>query len=200
MPQKKEEPKADPTPKPTDPKPRQTEPTPKPTEPIPSTEDVPVQDTPNDEDIISDPEPPAVPSRQVGLPYEPGDCGCDKSLKLTTSSESFSLMQTGMEHLNECIDNFSNGPLTEYLNTLNEWITVTGGMEKAVNTDGADLDSAIKKFVPLVESLIERTKSFDEAGKVFFEELKVCPESMKTGMEVLKSANEITVESLNLKY
>jgi hypothetical protein len=192
-PQKKEEPKANP-------KPKQTKPTPKPTKPKPSTEEVPVQVPPGDEDIMIDPEPPAVPSRQVGLPYEPGGCGCDKSVGLTVSSESFSLMRTGMEHLNECVDNFSKGSLTEYLNTLNEWITLSGGMEKAVNTGGADLDSTIKVLTPLVESLIGRTKLFDEAGKAFLEELKACPESMKTGMEVLNSANEITIESLNLKY
>ncbi len=202
-----EKPKTDPTPKPNPtPTPKQdATPKPEPTNPVPKTEEPTVQEPQTedpiaDDEVLVDPERPVIPPRQVGLPYEPGDCGCDKSRALTANSESFSTMQTGMDNLQKCVDNFSSGPLTEYINTLKEWINVTEGLEKAVNTGEKELIAASKEAIPIIESLLVRTKSFDEAGKIFLDEFKACPESMKAGVEVLNSVNKITVESLKLKY
>lgn len=50
-------------------------------------------------------------------------------------------------------------------------------------------------MVPDIESLLTRTKSFDEAGRAFYEGFKTCPKSMEAGMAVLKSSNEIVATS-----
>jgi hypothetical protein len=193
--------KPDPTPTPK----QDATPKPEPTDLTPKTEELPVQESKTeepipDDEVLVDPEPPTIPPRQVGLPYEPGDCGCDKSRALTANSESFSVMQTGLENLQKCTDNFNSGPLTEYIKTLKEWTIVTEKLGKAVSTGSAAFEAAAKEAVPVIESLLVRTKSFDEAGKVFLDEFKACPESMKAGVEVLNSANKITVESLKVKY
>ena len=196
-----QKPKTDPTPTPKQdvtPKPEPTNPTPKTEE---STAQEPQTEEPTtDDEVLVDPERPPIPPRQVGLPYESGDCGCDKSRALSPTSESFSAMQTGFENLQKCVDNFSSGPLTEYIKTLKEWTTVTEELGKAVNTGSTEFESTAKEAVPVIESLLVRTKSFDEAGKTFLDEFKACPESMKAGAEVLNSANKITLESLKVKY
>ena len=57
-----------------------------------------------------------------------------------------------------------------------------------------------KETKPRLDSLIERTKSYDEAGKTFLKQFEKCPESVTTGMEVLKSALTVTVDSITTKY
>jgi len=200
-----EKPIADATPKPNatakpDPIPKsdQTEPT----NPIeePTAEDPQTKDPPAEDEVLVDPERPQTPPRQVGLPYEPGGCGCEQSRKLTANSESLSTMQSGFENLQKCVDNFSNGPLTDYIKTLKEWISVTEELGKAVNSEPAVFEAAAKVASPKIDSLLVSTKSFDEAGKLFLEEFKACPKSMNSGVEVLNSVNEITVESLKINY
>ncbi|MDO9253972.1 MAG: hypothetical protein Q7U54_00565 [Bacteroidales bacterium] len=194
-----EKPKTNPTANP-DAAPKQ-----EPTKPNPPAEQNPVQEpqaenSPSGEDIYSDPEFTPAPPRQVGLPYEPGDCGCDKPQGLAANSGSFSTMQKGFENLQKCVDNFSSGPLAEYIKTLTDWKAVTDGLEKAVSATPAEFEVAAKETAPLIESLIERTKSFDEAGKVFLKQFDACPKSMEVGVEILNSVNEITVESLKINY
>ena len=173
-----------------------------PTQPIEETtvNDTQTEDLPTEDEVLIDPERPQIPPRQVGLPYEPGGCGCEQSHKLTANSESLSTMQSGFENLQKCVDNFSNGPVTDYIKTLKEWSTVTEDLGKAINAGPAEFEAAAKVASPIIESLLVRTKSFDEAGKSFLEEFKACPESMKSGVEVLNSVNEITVESLKINY
>ena len=153
-----------------------------------------------EDEILIDPELPPIPARQVGLPYDSGDCGCENTHSISTIKEGLTSMQNGMERLNECVDNFSKGPLTEYLTTLNDWTTLAEKLEKVVSLGTTGIESATKESVPVIESLLVRTKSFDNAGKSFLEEFKACPGSMKSGVEVLNSVNIITVDSLKVKY
>ena len=57
-----------------------------------------------------------------------------------------------------------------------------------------------KEAKPKLDSLIERTKSYEEAGKTFMKQFEKCPESVTTGMDVLKSALTVTVDSITTKY
>lgn len=198
-PEESEKPIADATPKPNaTAKPDPTDPT----QPIEETtvNDTQTEDLPAEDEVLIDPERPQIQQRQVGLPYEPGGCGCEQSRKLTANSESLSTMQSGFENLQKCVDNFSSGPVTDYIKTLKEWTKVTEDLGKAINAAPAEFEAAAKVASPIIESLLIRTKSFDEAGKSFLEEFKACPESMKAGVEVINSVNEITVESLKINY
>ncbi|MDZ7604311.1 MAG: hypothetical protein U5K79_01715 [Cyclobacteriaceae bacterium] len=206
-PLKKEAPMTEPKPETKKPESTKSKPAAKPT---PNTEEPPTQEPQNDQstpeqpaaedEILIDPEFPSAPSLLVGLPYEPGDCGCDKYRALTASSKSFSEMQLGMENLQKCVDNFSSGPLNEYLNTLNGWKTISEDLETAFNSGAAEIEVATKKAIPIIDSLLVGTKAFDEAGKNFLDQLKACPESMNASMEVFDSVNKITVESLKVNY
>jgi hypothetical protein len=190
------EPPAEPKPPKTDPK----KPTPKPTEPTPETEPPPGQEPPaqeppggeppSDEPPISPP-PPTSPPRQVGLPYDPGNCGCDKTQGIGTSQAGLSTLQSGLARLGECVETFRSDALTDYLQTLKEWSAVSTKLGAASKAGGAELMSTAKQMIPDIQSLLTRTKSFDEAGRAFYEGFKTCPKSMEAGMSVLKSSNEI---------
>jgi hypothetical protein len=157
-------------------------------------------ESPAEDEVLVDPELPPIPARQVGLPFNSGDCGCDNTQSISTIKEGLTSMQNGMERLNECVDNFCKGPLTDYLTTLNDWTTLTEKLKKLAGVGSVGIESATKETVPAIESLLVRTKSFDNAGKTFLEEFKACPGSMKSGVEVLNSVNVISVDSLKVKY
>jgi len=199
-PQKQEEPKADPTPKPTDPKP--------PVDPKPKTDTPPGQKPPTEppapkpgnEDPPISPPPPTSEPRQVSLPYSPDECGCDKTKSISVSSEGFSTLQAGVKNIGDCVEKFNSVSVTDYLNTLNELSAVTGTLKAAVNEDPAIFEVKSKEAKPRLDSLIERTKAYDEAGRSFLKQFEKCPQSVTTGMEVLKSALTVTVDSITTKY
>jgi hypothetical protein len=169
----------------------------------PSTGEMPTDEpATDDDDIYWDPpfgEPP-VTQLQVGLPYLKDECGCNKSQGLGIGQKGLSTLQTGMENLGECVEKFSLGPLSEYMKTLEEWVSLSDSLGAAAKSGPAALQSLAKDAVPRIVSLLERTKSFDEAGKAFLEEFKACPESMTAGVEILQSAMRVTIDSLSTQY
>lgn len=204
-PQKKEEPKADQTPKPADPAPKPAEPTPKPTEPSPApTEEPPAVEpaegeTPGEGGEISPPPPTSEP-RQVGLPYSPEECGCDKTKEISVSSADFSTLQAGIKNIGDCVEKFNSTAVPDYANTLKELSALTDTLKVAADGDPEIFRVRSTEAKPQLDSLIERTKSYEEAGKTFLKEFEKCPESVTTGMDVLKSAVTVTVDSVTTKY
>jgi hypothetical protein len=199
-PQKKEEPKAEPTPKPADPKP--------PVDPKPKTDTPPAQKPPtepstpkpgNDEPPVSPPPPTSEP-KQVGLPYSPEECGCDKPKDISVSSEGFSTLQAGVRNIGDCVENFNKTSVNVYANTLRELSALTDSLKVATDGDPEILRAKSTKAKPRLDSLIEKIKSYDEAGKAFLKQFEKCPESVTTGMEILKSALTVTVDSVKTKY
>ena len=197
-PQKKDVPKTEPTPEPTEPTTKtETPPVKKPaaTTEIPTDKESTIEEPP-----ISPPSPTSEP-RQVGLPYSPAsECGCISSKGIGVSAEGFSALQTGMENLGKCVDNFSNGPVNGYIQTLNEWTYISDSLAAAVKSGSVGFKVAAGKAVLRIKELIGQTKSYDQAGKTFSEEFKACPESMKIGIGVINSAKTVTIDSINTKY
>lgn len=200
-PQKTEEPKAEPPPEPADPKP--------PVDPKPKSDPPPVQEppaedpkppVPGDEEPPISPPPPTSEPRQVGLPYSPGECGCDKTQGISVSSEGVSTLSTGIKNIGDCVENFNSVSVTDYLNTLNELSVVTDKLNAAADGDPAIFEVKAKEVKPQLDSLIERTKAYDVAGQAFMKQFEKCPESVTTGMDVLKSAITVTVDSIKTKY
>lgn len=205
--QKKEEPKADPTPKPTDPTPP-TDPKP-PVNPKPKTDPPPSQKpptgdpqppVPEDEEPPISPPPPTSEPRQVGLPFSPEECGCDKSKSISINSAGFSTLMTGVKNIGDCVEKFNSTSVTDYLHALHELSAVTDTLKTAVNENPAIFQMKAKEAKPKLDSLIERTRSYDAAGRTFMKQFEKCPESVTTGMEVLKSALTVTVDSITTKY
>jgi hypothetical protein len=206
QPQGQEEPSTQPTPNPVEPAPA--------TEPVPTGETPPVKGQPANEPPTKEPvtdepptgEPPVSPPPptttigQVGLPYMPAECGCNSSKSIGLSQEGFSDLQAGMKNLGECVDNFSEGPLTDYVKTLEEWQSVADLLATSVKSGAAGLQVAAKETIPHIESLLQRTQSFDEAGKAFVGEFNKCSESMNTITEVLRTAETVTIDSIKTKY
>lgn len=200
-PQKKEEPKADQTPEPTKPTP--------PTEPKPKTENPPAKEQPTEEPTPPEPgdeEPPISPPpptsepRQVGLPYSPEECGCEKTKSINVSAADFSTLQSGLKNIGDCVDKFNSISVTDYTSTLKELSALTDTLKTASDGDPAIFGVKAKEAKPRLDSLIERTKSYDDAGKTFLKQFEKCPESVTTGMDVLKSALTVTVDSISTKY
>jgi hypothetical protein len=199
-PQKTEKPKADPTPEPAQPKP--------PVEPKPGTDTPPAQEQPTeqptpepgDEEPPISPPPPTSEPRQVGLPYSPGECGCEKTKSIGVNSADFTTLQTGIKNIGDCVEKFNSVSVTDYLNTLNELSAVTDSFRAAINKDPAIFEVKAKEVKPQLDSLVERTKAYDAAGQTFMKQFEKCPESVTTGMEVLKSAITVTVDSVKTKY
>jgi hypothetical protein len=205
-PQKKEEPKADQTPKSTDPTPP-ADPKP-PVDPKPKTDPPPAQKPPTestvpkpgDEEPPISPPPPTSEPRQVGLPYSPDECGCEKKKSISVSSEGFSSLQAGIKNIGDCVEKFNNTSVKDYLDALNELSAVTDILKTAINENPAIFQMKAKEAKPRLDSLIERTKSYDAAGETFLKQFEKCPESVTTGMDVLKSALTVTVDSITTKY
>lgn len=199
-PQKKE-PKTEPKPEPTKP----TPPTEKPTVQEPQTEEPVAQEAqteepPADDDIIGDPEPPAIPPRQVGLPYEPDDCGCSSSKNLTVNSKGFSTLGTGIKNLGECVENYKRISLTDYQKALTELSELTESLSSALQTDASTFLVKAKESKPQLDAIVLRVKSYDEAGKAFLDNMEKCPETISIGMEIFKSVETITIDSVKTNY
>ena len=206
QPQGQEKPSTQPTPNPVEPAPA--------TEPVPTGETPPVKEQPAGEDPTEEPtadeppteEPPVSPPpptttiSQVGLPYMPAECGCNNSKGIGLSQEGFSALQAGMKNLGKCVENFSEGPLTDYVKTIEEWQSVTDSLVSFVKSGAAGLELAAEETIPHIESLLKRTQSFDEAGKAFVGEFNKCSESMNTLTEVLRTAETVTIDSITTKY
>jgi len=206
-PQKKEEPRADRTPKPTDQIPP-SDPKP-PVDPKPGTGTHPAKKlptekskppVPGDEEPPISPPPPTGEPRQVGLPYSPEECGCGKTKNISVSSEGFSTLQAGIKNIGDCVEQFNSTSVTDYLKALQELSAVTDTLKTAVNKGSAIFKVKAKEAKPRLDSLIERTISYDAAGKTFLKQFQKCPESVTTGMDVLKSALTVTVDSITTKY
>jgi len=206
QPQGQEKPSTQPTPNPVEPAPA--------TEPVPTGETPPVKEQPAGENPTEEPtadeppteEPPVSPPpptttiSQVGLPYMPAECGCNNSKGIGLSQEGFSALQAGMKNLGKCVENFSEGPLTDYVKTIEEWQSVTDSLVTFVKSGAAGLELAAEETIPHIESLLKRTQSFDEAGKAFVGEFNKCSESMNTITEVLRTAETVTIDSITTKY
>jgi hypothetical protein len=133
------------------------------------------------------------------LPYSPEECGCDKTKDINVSSAGFSELQAGVKNLGDCVDKFNSIAVTDYSNTLTELSSLTDSLKTAAD-DPAIFEVKAKEAKPRLDSLIERTKSYDETGKTFLKQFEKCPESVTTGMDVLKSALTVTVDSITTKY
>ena len=66
------------------------------------------------------PPPPTSEPRQVGLPYSPEECGCEKTKSISVSSAGFSELQAGIKNLGDCVEKFNSIAVTDYSNTLTE--------------------------------------------------------------------------------
>jgi len=190
-------------------KPLPKEPT-APTKPTPEAEDSPVQNPqPNeptsndqtaDDQVLVDPEFPKPPSRQVGLSYEPSDCGCDKTKDLTAKSTDFSALGTGLKNLGECVEQFRSTSLTDCQQALEELSVLTQSLSTTLQTDAAAFLVKAKESKPQLDALVVRVKTYDETGNAFLKTMEKCPESITTGMEIFQSVEQITVDSLELQY
>lgn len=202
QPRSKEQPKSDPAPKPTDPTPPKnptprTEPTkgdqPNPTEPEPT-------EPTADDEVIGDPEPPVVPPKQVGLPYEPADCGCGKAKDLTVASADFAALGTGIKNLGKCVDDFKKTPLNDYHLALQEISALSDTLSTSLKTNAEAFLVKAKESKPKLDELVSRVKTYDKVGTEFLGKMDKCPESVTAGMEIFKSVEKITVESIKTNY
>jgi hypothetical protein len=200
-PQSKEQPQSDQTPKPSDPTPKKPtsnpEPTtgkqPEPTEPTPTA-------TKSDDEVIGDPEPPVIPPKQVGLPYEASDCGCGKSKELTAKSADFSSLGVGMKNLGNCVENFRSTSLTDYQLSLQEISALTDSLSTTLKSNAGSFLVKAKASKPRLDELVSRVKTYDKAGTEFLKKMDKCPDSVTTGMEILQSAEKITIDSIKTHY
>lgn len=185
----------EPTP-PAEPKPKTTEP---PVQERQTTEPTTEQPATGDE-VLVDPEPPAQPPKQVGLPYEPSDCGCNQTKELATSSAGFSALGTGIKNLGNCVENFKSTSLSDYDLALHELSALTDSLSTTLKSDAGEFLVKAKDSKTRLDGIVNRVKSYDKAGNDFLNKMGKCPESVNSGMEVLKSAETITVDSIKTKY
>jgi len=180
-----------------------------PSKPTPKTQEPPVQKPQNnetqaeptiDDEILVDPEPPAIPPRQVGLPFEQNDCGCSNSKDLTVTSTDFSTLGAGIKNLGDCSKNFTSISVSDYKDALTELSELTGSLSTILQTDAAAFLFKAKESKPQIDALVNRVKTYDEAGKAFLDKMEKCPESVSTGMEIFQSVEQITVDSIKTKY
>ncbi len=163
------------------------------------TGDDPAGDDPGDTDVP--PEPPVSEPAQIGLPFMPQeDCGCSRSREVTGTAAGFSELESGLVNLGKCVEDFSAGPLTEYVTTLKGWKDVSEALGTALREGPEELKKAAGEAGPRIKTLLENTKSFDEAGRAFYETFKACPESLASGVSFMKSAFVVTVDSVSTKY
>lgn len=181
----------------------QTKPAPKPADPPvqePINDEAQAEQPITDEEILVDPEPPVIPPRQVGLPFEPDVCGCNSSKNLTVSSKDFSTLGTGIKNLGECVENYKRISLTDYQKALTELSELTESLSSALQTDAAAFLVKAKESKSQLDAIVNRVKSYDEAGKAFLDNMEKCPETISTGMEIFKSVETITIDSVKTNY
>ena len=114
--------------------------------------------------------------------------------------EVFAILQADMQNLNNCVADFQNGPLTSYVKTLEEWKTLTGELTSALGKDQKSIETSLHDVIPLMESLLQQTQSFDKAGQEFIKDFEKCPASSSSWMDLLKTAVTVTVDSIKTKY
>ena len=154
----------------------------------------------NDDDVMVDPEPPVVPPKQVGLPYEPKDCGCNKSKDLTVKSADFSTLGTGIKNLGDCVNNFSTTTLQDYKTALQELSGLTEKLSATLKTDAEAFLVQAKESQSQLDDIVKRIKEYDEAGGAFVKQMEKCSESVTAGMEVFKSVEKITLDTISTNY
>ena len=157
------------------------------------------EEVPGEGGEISPPKPPSE-AGQEGLPYAPGDCGCNSTKTMKPGPEVFAILQADMQNLNNCVADFQNGPLTSYVKTLEEWKTLTGELTSALGEDQKSIETSLHDVIPLMESLLQQTQSFDKAGQEFIKDFEKCPASSSSWMDLLKTAVTVTVDSIKTKY
>lgn len=211
-PKKQEPPKTVQPPEPDDPIPTPEDPAPT-SQPKPGKEQPPDRD-PGDEPVTGEPEkdepgepePPDNPPPttelppQVGLPYEPGDCGCDKQKTVGIAASDISTLDTGIKNLSNCVDRFTKTSVADYSDALTELSELTKSIGAGAGDKPELFLKQAKEAKPQLDSLILRVRAYDEAGKAFLGEFEKCPESVKSGMDVLKSAMTVTIDSITTKY
>jgi hypothetical protein len=100
----------------------------------------------------------------------------------------------------KCVEDFSSGPLTDYVNTLQGWKEVSDSLDLAIKAGPEALKRVAGVTAPRIKILLGDTKSFDEAGRVFYENFKPCPESASSGVTLMKSAFVVQIDSVQTKY
>ena len=201
-PKVQEKPKADQPSQPKEPVP-QTKPNPKTDVPIaqePQTNVSTPSEPSTDDEIMVDPERPVVPPRQVGLPYEPGDCGCDKSKEVAASSAGFSTLASGIQNLGNCVGNFRSSTLTDYQQALQELSALTDSLTTTLKSDATTFLAKAKESKPRLDAIVNRIKVYDKATNAFMNKMEKCPESMTTGMEIFQSVEKITIDMVKTNY
>jgi hypothetical protein len=199
-----EQPPKDPVPPKSDP----VDPPPPPTDPVPPVEEPSGDEPPAEDPAGNDPgdtEVPPVPPKteptQINLPYLPAeDCGCKSSKGLTPNESGLSELESGFSNLGKCVEDFSNGPLTDYVTTLKGWKEVSETLDNAIKAGPEELKKVAGEAAPRIEVLLGNTKSFDETGRAFYDNFKACPESAASGVGLMKSAMNVTVDSIKTKY
>lgn len=206
-----EEPAGDPSQNRNDPSPKTDKPPVKePTAEEPAAEEArgedpagenPAEQKTGDDGTEISPPPPTSEPKQVSLPFMPSDeCGCKNPKEIGLSQEGFLSLKAGMTNLGTCVDNFTKGPLTDYLKTLEEWKSVTDSLAISVSSGPSGFQTAAKETIPRIESLLQRTQSFDTAGQAFIGEFNSCSGSMNSVMEVLRNAETVTIDSIKTNY
>jgi hypothetical protein len=194
---KKDEPKSEPKQEPAKPKPP-TKPDPKPDQP-PTPEPQP-DDPASDDEVFVDPEPPTIPPKLVGLPYEPESCGCGSESKITNNSKGFAEIGTGIKNLGNCVEKFQNTSLADYQNALQEMTQLTDSLTNELASGNAGFAVKAKESQGRFGSLVSRVRSYDKAGTEFLKTMEKCPQSVTSGMEIFKSVEKITIDSIKTKY
>lgn len=136
------------------------------------------------------PTPPAGPTQLVGLPFEPGDCGCGKTQALGQSAAGFTSISTGFGNLLDCVDRFRTTGLEPYAAALQEMPAVFEKLGAAAKIGGQALKEAAKAALPSVRSFSERAKSFQTAGLTFNTGFQSCPKSTEAAVGYLQSAKD----------
>jgi outer membrane biosynthesis protein TonB len=135
------------------------------------------------------PQPPPGPPRTVGLPYEPGDCGCDKEMAVRQDPNGFASISMGFGNMLDCVDRFKKD-VEGYAVTLQEMTAVFGKLDAATKAGGATLKNAAKEAAPAIAAFSTKVKAFGSAGAAFDKSFHACPESMKAGVSFLQSAKD----------
>jgi hypothetical protein len=147
--------------------------------------DTPSPDAPPDRPPLPPPQPG--PSGRWGLPYDEQDCGCAPGGQaLGVRAEGLEQIGKGLATLQKCVEQFSGGPLTQYQAALGEWKLVLGEVE-AAGANQAVQSSATDALISRLDSLLARTKEFDEKGSLFHAGFESCPAALDSAVTVLKT-------------
>lgn len=161
----------------------------------------PVNEPPaTDDDIMIDPEPPVIPPRQVGLPYEPNDCGCGNSKDLTVNAADFTRLGTGIKNLGDCVNNFSTTTVQDYKTALEELSGLTEKLSATMKSDAEAFLKQAKEAQPQLDDIVKRIREYDENGGAFVKQMEMCSGSVTTGMEIFQSVEKITLETVKTNY